>query len=37
MRYSILTNGTLITKTMIRKFGEGKRRLRLDSIQVSID
>jgi SynChlorMet cassette radical SAM/SPASM protein ScmE len=37
MRYSILTNGTLITKTMIRKFSEGKRRLRLDSIQVSID
>ena len=37
MRYSILTNGTMITKTMIRKFGEGKRRLRLDSIQVSID
>jgi len=37
MRYSILSNGTLITDTVIRKFDEGKRRLRLDSIQVSID
>jgi len=37
MRYSILTNGTLITETGLKEFDEGKRRLRLDSIQVSID
>jgi SynChlorMet cassette radical SAM/SPASM protein ScmE len=37
MRYSILSNGTLITPETIAAFGEGKRRLRLDSIQVSID
>ena len=37
MRYSLLTNGTLITEQVIHRFEEGKRRLRLDSIQVSID
>jgi SynChlorMet cassette radical SAM/SPASM protein ScmE len=37
MRYSILSNGTLITRDVISSFSEGKRRLRLDSIQVSID
>jgi SynChlorMet cassette radical SAM/SPASM protein ScmE len=37
MRYSILSNGTLITKEIIEQFRVGKRRLRLDSIQVSID
>jgi SynChlorMet cassette radical SAM/SPASM protein ScmE len=37
MRYSILTNGTLITETTLKSFGVGKRRLRLDAIQVSID
>lgn len=37
MRYSLLTNGTLITKETIAAFAVGKRRLRLDSIQVSID
>lgn len=37
MRYSILTNGTLIDEKAIEKFAAGKRRLRLDSIQVSID
>jgi SynChlorMet cassette radical SAM/SPASM protein ScmE len=37
MRYSILSNGTLITPQVIAAFGEGKRRLRLDSIQISID
>lgn len=37
MRYSILTNGTLITETTVEKFAVGKRRLRLDSIQVSLD
>jgi SynChlorMet cassette radical SAM/SPASM protein ScmE len=37
MRYSILSNGTLITEEVLAKFEQGKRRLRLDSIQVSID
>jgi SynChlorMet cassette radical SAM/SPASM protein ScmE len=37
MRYSILTNGTLITEETMQEFAGGKRRLRLDSIQVSID
>lgn len=37
LRYSILTNGTLITSNTIEEFGKGKRRLRLDYIQVSID
>jgi SynChlorMet cassette radical SAM/SPASM protein ScmE len=37
MRYSILTNGTLITEKVLAQFERGKRRLRLDSIQVSID
>ena len=37
MRYTILTNGTLINEGVIEAFGEGKRRLRLDTIQVSID
>lgn len=37
MRYSILSNGTLITENVIEQFDHGKRRRRLDSIQVSID
>lgn len=37
MRYSILTNGTLITEETLKAFEKGKRRLRLASIQVSID
>ncbi len=37
MRYSILTNGTLIDETALARFSEGKRRIRLDSIQISID
>jgi SynChlorMet cassette radical SAM/SPASM protein ScmE len=37
MRYSLLTNGTLISRDALAKFAVGKRRLRLDSIQVSID
>ena len=37
MRYSILTNGVLINDKVIAAFKVGKRRLRLDSIQVSID
>ncbi len=37
MRYSILSNGTLITKDVVASFCEGKRCIRMDSIQVSID
>jgi SynChlorMet cassette radical SAM/SPASM protein ScmE len=37
MRYSILSNGTLITKDLLKKFDQGKRRLRLDFVQISID
>ena len=37
MRYSVLTNGTLIDEKSIELLGEGKRRIRMDSIQVSID
>jgi len=37
MRYSMLTNGTLITEKTLAQFEQGKRRQRLDSIQVSID
>jgi SynChlorMet cassette radical SAM/SPASM protein ScmE len=37
MRYNILSNGTLITEEVLAQFAVGKRRLRLDSIQVSID
>lgn len=37
MRYSILSNGTLIDENVLAGFSKGKRRLRLDSIQISID
>lgn len=37
MRYTLLTNGTLISETTLAQFDVGKRRLRLNSIQVSID
>ncbi len=37
MRYGILTNGTLIDEKIIAQLDTGKRRLRMDSIQVSID
>ncbi len=37
MRYEILSNGTLITEKTLAEFEKGKRRLRLDSIQISID
>ena len=37
MRYNVLSNGTLITEETVAAFEVGKRRLRLDSIQVSID
>ena len=37
MRYSLLSNGTLITEDTMAKFEVGKRRQRLDSIQISVD
>lgn len=37
MRYSLLTNGTLITENVLSQFETGKRRIRLDQVQVSID
>jgi SynChlorMet cassette radical SAM/SPASM protein ScmE len=37
MRYNILSNGTLIDEKMLKQFEKGKRRLRLNYIQVSID
>jgi len=37
MRYSLLTNGTLVTEETLAQFAQGGRRRRLDSIQVSID
>jgi SynChlorMet cassette radical SAM/SPASM protein ScmE len=37
LRYQILTNGTLITEKILSQFEIGKRRQRLNSIQVSID
>ncbi len=37
MRYSILSNGTLINEETLKQFEKGKRRTRLNSIQVSID
>ncbi len=37
MRYKILSNGTLIDEKTISEFFKGKRRQRLDSIQISVD
>ena len=37
MRYSILSNGTLINEQILQEFAKGKRFRRLNSIQVSID
>lgn len=37
MRYGLLSNGTLITEKVLQQFEVGKRRLRLDSIQLSVD
>jgi Fe-coproporphyrin III synthase len=37
LRYSLLTNGTLVTEDTLLQFEAGKRRQRLSSIQVSID
>jgi SynChlorMet cassette radical SAM/SPASM protein ScmE len=37
LRYSLLCNGTMITEETLAQFAIGKRRQRLDSIQVSVD
>jgi SynChlorMet cassette radical SAM/SPASM protein ScmE len=37
MRYNLLSNGTLIDEKLLKKFEHGKRRLRLDFMQISID
>jgi SynChlorMet cassette radical SAM/SPASM protein ScmE len=37
MRYSLLTNATLVTEKTLALFEQGKRRLRLNAIQVSVD
>jgi SynChlorMet cassette radical SAM/SPASM protein ScmE len=37
MRYSLLTNGTLVTDKVPGLFEVGKRRTRLDVVQVSLD
>jgi SynChlorMet cassette radical SAM/SPASM protein ScmE len=37
MRYELLTNGTLIDDKVIAQFDQGKRRVRMEYIQVSID
>jgi SynChlorMet cassette radical SAM/SPASM protein ScmE len=37
MRYNILSNGTLIDEKIIENFSVGKRKQRLDYIQISID
>jgi len=37
MRYSILSNGTLISEKTVKQLELGKRRSRLDYIQISID
>jgi SynChlorMet cassette radical SAM/SPASM protein ScmE len=37
MRYNILSNGTLIDEKTLQSFSVGKRRARLDYIQISID
>lgn len=37
MRYSILSNGTLIDEDTLKRFEIGKRRKRLNTVQISID
>jgi SynChlorMet cassette radical SAM/SPASM protein ScmE len=37
MRYNICTNGTLINESVLANFDVGKRRLRLNTIQLSVD
>lgn len=37
MRYNLCSNGTLVDERMLAKFEIGRRRLRLNSIQLSVD
>ncbi len=37
MRFTILTNGTLLTDDVLAQLGQAQRRRRLDAVQVSID
>jgi len=37
LRYSILTNGSRLDRRTVQRFDESRRRVRLDSIQVSLD
>jgi len=37
MRYEILSNGTMITERTLEQFERGRRRQRLNSIQISVD
>jgi SynChlorMet cassette radical SAM/SPASM protein ScmE len=37
MRYSLLSNGTMISEETLAQFDIGNRRQRLDSIQISLD
>lgn len=37
MRYSLCSNGTLLNEETLARFDTGKRRLRLNSIQLSVD
>jgi SynChlorMet cassette radical SAM/SPASM protein ScmE len=37
MRYNLNSNGTMITEETLKQFEIGKRRQRLDSIQISVD
>lgn len=37
LRYSMNTNGTFITEETIEQWNTGKRRTRLDSVQISLD
>lgn len=37
LRYSILTNGSRVDEAAVRRLTQGRRRVRLESIQVSLD
>jgi len=37
LRCAILTNGTLVTEKVLARLEQGRRRTRLDSVQVSVD
>jgi SynChlorMet cassette radical SAM/SPASM protein ScmE len=37
MRYALLTNGSLVTEKVLAQFENGKRRKRMDYIQISVD